>query len=188
MVPDKSFFEPLDVAMPVILGLMGVMASWFAVTKWQRVAWTAGFVIAGLVAVTASDQARKKMSEENLGGNQFFAVSFLYGPGMNPKEKFPLAVTNPGDLPIYDAAFVITRSGDFLQNGVHFSVGTIYPHEILRRLNLALPTGAYILDIRTKAGGWFFEHLNLSALDDGNFQQTYNVKRVGSDQKLMDAH
>jgi hypothetical protein len=76
----------------------------------------------------------KGVNRENLGGDQFFAVSVLYGPGMDPKGKFPLAVSNSQDVPIYDAAFAITRRGDFFQNGIEFSVGTIYPHDILRRV------------------------------------------------------
>jgi hypothetical protein len=185
-VGDKSFFEALDIAMPVFLVVMGVVASWSAAARWQRIAWTAGFVIVGLVAVTASDQVRKQARTENLGGDQFFAVSVLYGPGMDPKGKFPLAVSNSRDVPIYDAAFAITRRGDFYQNGIEFSVGTIYPHDRLRRVNVAIPTGDYAIEMRTKAGGWFFERLILTALDDGNFHQTYYIRRIGSDERLMD--
>jgi hypothetical protein len=41
------------------------------------------------------------------------------------------------------------------------------------------------LDIRSRAGGWYFEKLNLAVAGD-SFHQSYYVRRVGSDEKLMD--
>jgi hypothetical protein len=176
--------EYLGIAMPVVLGFMGVVASLSATTRAQRTAWTIGFAVAGVIAVLAGVLDRKQMRVENLGGDQFFAVSFLFTAGMDPKGKFPLAVSNSGDTAIYDAAFVITKEGDFPQNGLEVSIGTIYPREILRRVSAALPVGSYTVDIRSRAGGWFFEKLNLVVSGD-NLHQSYYVRRVGSDEKLI---
>jgi hypothetical protein len=178
--------DSVNTAMPYLLAIMGVLSTWSAAPGWQRVAWTIGFVIVGLVGVFAAARAQKHIESKILGGDQFFAVSFLYGPGMNPNGKFPLAITNSRQVPIYDAFFTITRKGDFPQNGQQISVGTIYPTDVLRRLSVSLPVGDYTLDIRTKAGGWFFESLELTSTGDGNFHQTYYVRRIGSEQRLMD--
>ena len=180
-----GLFDSLDIAIAGFLVLLGVMACWFATTTLQRAIWTFGLVIAGVVAVFAANEARKQMLLAILGGDQFFAVSFLYGPGTDPAGKFPLAISNLGDLPIYDAYFVITKDGDFFQNGTVVSVGTLYPHDILRRLPTELPIGSYIVDLHSKADGAFFEKLRLSA-DGGNFHQSYYVRRVGSDKRLID--
>jgi hypothetical protein len=174
----------VNIATPILLAVMGILVPWFSASKQQRIGWTIGFVIVGAVAFYAGIREQQEAGVELLGGDQFCAVSFLYGPGMDPTAKFPLAVTNAGDLPLYDVGLAITRKDDFVQNGVVISVGTIHPHEILRRLDFSLPLGAYVIEIRTKAGGWFFESLALTETN-GTFHQSYYIKRIGSDEKLM---
>lgn len=182
-----SFIGYLNIAMPVVLLVMGLLASWVSYATWQRVGWTVAFIVAGAVAVFAGIRDRQQLSVENLGGDQFAAVSFLYGPGMDPRGKFPLAVSNAGDLPLYDVTIAITRQSDFFQNGEVHAIGTIYPHEILRRLEFSLPVGGYKLEIHTKAGGWFIESLSLNE-EDGNVRQHYYIRRIGSPTRLMDTH
>jgi len=175
----------LNIALPILLGVMGLVVPWYSDTKRQRHYWMAGFAIIAVAAFGTGILTQRESSIESLGGDQAFSVSFLYGPGMDP-QKIPLAITNLGDPPIYDAAFVITRHGDFPQNGREVSLGTIYPREILRRVSLQLPVGDYDVEIRTKADGWFFERLTLTE-QDGAFHQSYYVRRVGSDKRLIDA-
>jgi hypothetical protein len=177
-------FEVVDIAAPIVLVLMGVAASWLATTRLQRGGWAVGFAVVGLVAVIAGIQHRKQIRVENLGGDQFFAVSFLYGAKIDIGEKVPLAVSNSGESPIYDATFVITKDGDFFQNGLEVKVGTIYAHEVLRRVSASLPVGSYIVEIHTK-NGWFFEKLVLTEEAGGSPHQAYYVRRIGSDQRLM---
>jgi hypothetical protein len=183
---DLGFFESLDIALGAFLVLLGVLAGWFANTTTQRVLWTIGLVVAGVIAVVATTEARKQTRIAILGGDHFYAVSFLYGPGMDPKGQFPLAISNFKAEPIYDATFVITKEGDFFQNGIVVSVGTLFPTDILRRLPTQLPLGSYILDLHSKAGGAFFEKLTLSQAADGNFHQSYYVRRIGGGERLID--
>jgi hypothetical protein len=53
-------------------------------------------VIVGFVAVVVANEARKQMRVASLGGDQFFAVSFLNEPGMDAKGKFPLLISSGG--------------------------------------------------------------------------------------------
>jgi hypothetical protein len=50
----------------------------------------------------------------------------------------------------------------------------IYAGDSLRLIDLSIPLGEYILDIRTKAGGWFFESLTLSE-QNGTLHQNYYI-------------
>ena len=81
---NDDFADYVNTALPYLLAIMGVLSTWSAATGPQRVAWTIGFVIVGLVGVFAADRAQKHIETKILGGDQFFAVSFLYGPGMDP--------------------------------------------------------------------------------------------------------
>jgi hypothetical protein len=66
------------------------------------------------------------------------------------------------------------------------SVGTLYPGETFRRLNLEIRLDSYIIDIRTRATPYgYFESLKLTE-DNGQVHQSYYVRRVGGDKRLMD--
>jgi hypothetical protein len=96
-------------------------------------------------------------------------------------------VTNPGELPLYDVTLLIWKPNDFPANGRTMSIGTLQPYELFRRLNLEIPLDSYIVDIRTRATPFgFFESLKITEIN-GQIHQSYYVRRIGSDQKLMDA-
>jgi hypothetical protein len=118
--------------------------------------------LVGAIAVVAGIVDRHQMAEEARGGEQFPFVSALYGPGMDPKGKFPLVVTNPSDQPLYDVTVLIFPALDFPANGRTIVLGTLFPNDFMRRLDLDLPLGGSAIQIRTKATpGGFFEHLEL---------------------------
>jgi hypothetical protein len=106
-------------------------------------------------------------------------------PGADPKGKFPLVVSNFADLPLYDVTILISRRNGF-PTGVTIPLGTLHPKQMFRRLNLDVPLDDYVIEIRTKAVPYgFFERLTLTETD-GQFHQSYYVRRTGSDKRLMD--
>jgi hypothetical protein len=147
------------------------------------------FVVVGGLAVIVNYVDRRNAAKQMLGGDEFCFVMALYTPGMDPKGRFPLVVTNPWDRPLYDVTILISARGGFPTDGRTVSVGTLHPHQFMRELGLSIPLGDYVVDIRTRASpNGFFERLTLTVDDEGKISQRYYVRRTGSDNKLMDAH
>ena len=89
-------------------------------------------------------------------------------------------------LPIYEAAFSIALRDDYFATHKHIAVGAIYPHETFRPLDFALPLGDYVIELRNKAGGGYFERLILSKKEDGTIHQSFYIRKFGSEKKLWD--
>jgi hypothetical protein len=130
-------------------------------------------------AVELPGRSRPAPGVSTFAGVEFAFVSALYGPGMDPKGKFPLIITNPGDKPLYDVKILIFQAMDFPANGRTISLGTLYPFpsDFMRRLNLEVPLDGYNITINTKATPeGFSEHLYLTQ-ENGTIHQSYYVCR-----------
>jgi hypothetical protein len=171
-------------AVPFVLGIVGVLAAWFSSKSLHRVVWTAALIVLSAAGVVIGVLDRSQQSVDILGGDQYCSISFLWEPGMDPAGRIPLAVSNsPPFTPIYDVVITIGLRSDFL-HAKTLAIGNVYPHDLLRRLDAEIPMGDYAVEIRTKAGGWFLERLTLQH-DGSKFHQTRYLRRIGSDQRLL---
>ena len=102
------------------------------------------------------------------------------------KGDFPLVVTNPGDLPLYDVTLVIAKWSEPF-NEVTIPISVLPPKETLpHRLNLDVPLDQYIILIHTRATPLgFFETLKLID-NNGQLHQSYDVRRIDNEKQLMD--
>jgi hypothetical protein len=184
-----SITANLTVVLPIVLAIMGgAIAVWPPNSTRWRVASIASFAVIGAATIIAGYKDRRQTTKDLLGGDQFPFVSALYGPGMDPKGVFPLVVTNPSDLPLHDVTILIFPRNGSPANRHTVSIPTLHPHQFMRGIDLSVPLDDYVMDIRTRAApNGFFERLILKLDEKGDVHQSYYVRRVGSNEKLMDA-
>ena len=139
----------LSIAAPIVLALMGaIIVIWPPHNRW-RIACCALFLSAGALAVWAGIRDRQEQTIEAQGGDQFCFVSIL--SRQDAKGDFPLVVTNPGDLPLYDVTLVVAKSGNPF-NEITIPISVLPPKETFpHRRNLDVPLDQYIILIYTRA-------------------------------------
>jgi hypothetical protein len=101
----------------LLLTLMAMTMAWLANRERlnRQLFWIAAILIVGVFTGFFSVFNQQLLHDE-MGGDHFCFVSALYGPGMDPRRNFPLVVTNPGDLPLYDVALLIWKPDDFCRH------------------------------------------------------------------------
>lgn len=175
-----EFIGPISLAAPIILAIMGAaMAIWLPESKRGRTLWIAAFIVVGAVAFWTAYVDRRNAEITLRGGDQVPVVTALYGPGMDPKGRFALLITNGGSEPIYDVTVHVVGAMDFSANGPTLTLGTLYPFpsDFMRRLGMDVPLGAYAIHINTKAQPQgFYERFELTQ-DNGVIRQHWYICR-----------